>query len=120
MAEHFYSNLFRIAPETRPLFGSDIVGQTQKTMLSLSAIISLMDDGPACRSMIEDLAIRHINYGVVPSYYEKVGQALIVTIREVFGDEFPPEFYAAWKVAFARMSAIMIDAAAAEQQMRLA
>lgn len=120
MAEHFYSNLFRIAPETRPLFGSDIIGQTQKTMLSLSAIISLMDDGPACQSMIEDLAIRHIGYGVVPEYYEKVGQALIATIRNVFGEDFPPDFYEAWKVAFARMSAIMIEAAAAELEARFA
>lgn len=111
MAGLFYSNLFKISPNLRPMFGPDIMGQTQKTMLELSAIVAILDDTDACRSMIEDLALRHVAYGVLQEHYPSVGEALLLTIRQVFGASFAPEYYATWRTAYAEMSRIMVDAA---------
>jgi nitric oxide dioxygenase len=110
MAELFYANLFDFAPHLRPMFGPDIAGQTRKTMLEVAAIVALLSEPDKCRAMVEDLAIRHIAYGTRPEHYPLVGKALLTTIRQVFGSEFPPEIYAAWERAFARISETMIAA----------
>ncbi|RMA42492.1 globin domain-containing protein [Rhodophyticola porphyridii] len=111
MASLFYANMFKISPNLRPMFGSDIMGQTQKTMLELSAIVAILDDTDACARMIEELALRHIGYGVLPEHYPSVGEALLLTIQQVFGPRFSQEHYATWRAAYAEMSRIMIDAA---------
>ncbi len=115
MAELFYANLFALSPNLRSMFGPDIAGQTQKTMLELSAIVALLDDTEACRNMIEDLALRHIEYGVLEEHYPKVGEALMRTIEQVFGTNFSQEYYATWRKAYSEMSRIMIAAAYPEE-----
>ena len=50
-----------------------------------------MDDTEACRNMIEELALRHVRYGVLEEHYPKVGEALMQTIEQVFGTNFSPE-----------------------------
>lgn len=111
MANLFYANLFDLSPNLRSMFGPDIAGQTKKTMLELSAIVALLDETDACRNMIEDLASRHVKYGVLEEHYPKVGEALMLTIQQVFGQSFSQEYYAAWRKAYSEMSNIMITAA---------
>ncbi len=36
----FYPRLFGIAPDTRPMFGDDIVAQTQKTIFAFGAVVA--------------------------------------------------------------------------------
>lgn len=80
-------------------------------MLSLAAIVGLLDNVEKYRDLIEELGRRHLSYGVKPEHYPHVGAAMIKTIRHVFGDTLGPKYYSAWETAFAEMSRIMIVAA---------
>ncbi len=111
VSDIFYDTLFEIAPETRPLFGRDIVGQTEKTMLALGAIVSQIHDIDVFGPMVSDLARRHVDYGVKAEHYAHVGNALLKTLNAVFGDEFAPEEDAAWRAAYDTMAAVMIASA---------
>ncbi|MEM0908984.1 MAG: globin domain-containing protein [Pseudomonadota bacterium] len=111
MADTFYATLFEIAPHTRPMFGTDIVDQTEKTMLALGAIVAQIHAIEVFGPMVSELAERHVAYGVLPEHYEAVGTALIVTLRRVFGDELSDEEEEAWRVAYDTMATVMIKAA---------
>ena len=119
MANVFYATLFEIAPHLRPMFGDDIVGQTDKTMLALGAIVSQIHNIDAFGPMVGDLAVRHLEYGVEAGHYRHVGEALLLTMNRVFGDELAPEEEAAWQKAYDLMATVMI-AAAYKDEPRLA
>lgn len=108
IADSFYETLFRIAPETRAMFAPDIEAQTEKTMLALGAIVAQLHRVDALRPMVGELAIRHVAYGVRAEHYPLVGDALLTTIRQVFGDALDPEVYEAWRRGYAEISAHMI------------
>jgi hemoglobin-like flavoprotein len=110
-AEVFYANLFDIAPQTRPLFSDDIVGQTEKVMFAFGAVVGQIHDLEACRAMTHDLAVRHVAYGVVAEHYALVGRSVMRTLEMVLDDDFTPEMDAAWRRAYDAIAAAMIASA---------
>lgn len=116
IADAFYETLFRIEPELRPLFGDDIDAQTEKTMLALGAIVAQLHRIEAFRPMVGELARRHVAYGVKVGYYPLVGEALLTTIRQVFGDTLEPAVYDAWDRGYTEIAAHMIDQAGYEDE----
>lgn len=120
MANVFYATLFEMEPSLRPMFGDDIVGQTDKTMLALGAIVSQIHDIEAFGPMVSELARRHIDYGVAEHHYEYVGRALLDTLRTVFGDELLAEEEDAWRKAYDTMATVMIAAAYHRQRPAIA
>lgn len=108
VADAFYETLFRLAPETRALFAPDIEAQTEKTMLALGAIVAQLHRVEALRPMAGELACRHVGYGVRADHYPLVGQALLTTISEVFGDALDPAVLEAWRRGYAEIAAHMI------------
>ncbi len=113
LAAHlFYPRLFEIAPETRLLFGDDIVAQTEKVLFAFGAVVAQIQNVEACRQMTAELALRHVAYGVERGHYASVGQAVMSVLAEVLGESrFTPEMEAAWKTAYAEIAAAMIAAA---------
>lgn len=59
----------------------------------------------------EDLARRHVGYGVTKAQYATVGAALLWTLRQGLGEAFTPEVEAAWAAAYVLLSGAMIAAA---------
>jgi nitric oxide dioxygenase len=116
IADAFYENLFRAHPDLRAMFDPDIEAQTEKTMLALGAIVAQIHRVEAFRPMVEDLALRHVTYGVRAEHYPFVGEALLATIRDVFGDTLGPEIFEAWRVGYAEIAAHMIDSAYPERR----
>lgn len=110
-ADIFYDRLFEIIPEVRPLFGDDILAQTEKVMISLGAIVAQIQNNEACRAMSFDLAIRHVQYGVEPWHYAKVGEAVMITFAEVLGPDFTPEMEDVWRRAYGAIAGAMIESA---------
>ena len=107
----FYDTLFRIAPETKPLFVHDLREQATKLLNTLGIVVSQLHVFGALAPVVEDLAMRHVAYGVKPEHYAQVGAALLEMLERILGDESSPEIIAAWTKAYGALSTTMIDAA---------
>lgn len=110
-AERFYELLFERAPETRRLFVNDIGQQGAELMSKLGLIVAELQNFDGLRPVLEDLALRHVAYGVKPAHYPPVGAALLDMLAEVLGDGFTPATRAAWVKAYGDLSALMIASA---------
>lgn len=111
VAEEFYKNLFKIDPEVKKLFSSNMKVQEQKLMASLMMIVLGLDNLENILPSIEALGRRHVEYGVKPGHYTTVAAALLSTIQKTLGDEYTPEVRAAWTEVYWLLSKVMIDAA---------
>jgi len=109
--ELFYNRLFSIAPETRALFKGDVQQQGMKLMTTMEFIVDHLDQLGKLIPEAEDLAIRHLRYGVSSDHYPAVGEALIWTLQQALGTGFTAADEAAWRRAYALLSDAMIAAA---------
>lgn len=108
----FYGRLFEIAPEVKPLFKSDMSLQGAKLMATLGLVVAGLDDLSKIVPAAENLARKHVGYGVKDAHYAPVGAALIWTLERGLRTDFTPETKAAWVEAYGILSSVMIAAAA--------
>jgi hemoglobin-like flavoprotein len=112
-AEIFYSKLFELDPQLKPLFpsGEDAMKtQGNKLMTMLGAAVAGLTNLDALIPILKDLGKRHVAYKVEPSHYDTVGTALLGTLETGLGDDFTPEVKEAWTSVYGTMSGVMIDA----------
>jgi hemoglobin-like flavoprotein len=107
----FYGRLFETAPETRALFTGDMTVQGEKLMAAISTVVTNLGDLGAIIPVAEELAKRHVRYGVRAEHYAPVGAALLWTLERGLGDEFAADVGAAWAAAYTTLSEIMVAAA---------
>lgn len=107
----FYERLFEIAPETMPLFVGDMGTQSAKLMSTLGLVVSQLQNWQALRPVIEDLALRHVAYGVRREHYAVVGQALDQMLGDMLDDDYDAETRAAWLAAYSGLAETMIEVA---------
>ncbi|KQN25865.1 hypothetical protein ASE86_06620 [Sphingomonas sp. Leaf33] len=107
----FYGRLFDLAPETRPLFKSDMDEQGRVLIRSLATIITGLSRFDAMVPTLTDLAIRHDGYGVRRDHYAIVGTAIIDMLEVVCPDDFDDSVRAAWIEAYGLIADTMIAAA---------
>jgi len=113
-ADLFYGRLFETAPETKPLFaGADMGAQGTKLMAAIAFVVSNLSAPEAILPNVQALARRHVGYGVQAAHYASVGAALLWTLEQGLGPAFTPEVRDAWAAAYALLSGVMIEAAAA-------
>ena len=114
-AEIFYTKLFELDPELKPLFPTDkegaMVEQGNKLMNMLAAGVAGLSNLDALIPVLKDLGKRHVAYKVEPSHYDTVGAALLGTLEAGLGDAFTPDVKEAWTNVYGTMSGVMIDAA---------
>ena len=111
-ARLFYERLWQVDPSTAPLFArSDMVLQGHKLMAALALVVNGLNRPEAVIPVVQDMARRHVAYGVTRAHYASVGAALVWTLAQGLGDSFTPEVRAAWTGAYELLSAIMIEAA---------
>ncbi len=110
IANDFYDALFEIAPEVKPLFKSSMDEQKRKLMVSLQMVVMSFDGSSGMQESIENMALRHVAYGVKEEHYVPVGQALIMALEKTMGNAFTPEVKEAWVAAYKMLSETMIDA----------
>ncbi|AZQ12481.1 globin family protein [Shewanella khirikhana] len=103
----FYRNLFEIDPTLRPLFKDDIRSQGRKLMAMLDAAVKGLERPDTLVPVLEDLARRHIKYGVKTTHFSPVGNALLYTLAEGLGDKFTPDTKAAWIAVLHLVSDVM-------------
>jgi hemoglobin-like flavoprotein len=107
-AELFYGRLFEIAPEVKPFFRHDMRKQGQKLMTTLALVVGNLKNLGTILPGVKALAIKHVDYGVVPVHYDRVGEALIWTLQKGLGEAFTPDTEAAWLSAYKALTNIMI------------
>ncbi|CUH68451.1 Soluble cytochrome O [Thalassovita gelatinovora] len=111
-AEIFYANLFETAPQVKPYFAqADMKDQGAKLMATLGVVVNGLRDLDKIVPVAQQLAIKHVDYGVQAEDYDAVGASLLFTLEKGLGDDFTPEVKDAWGAAYATLSGVMKDTA---------
>lgn len=108
----FYRILFRRAPQLRPLFRRDPGKLGLKCMDTLNMVVPALDNPGRVQALTDDLARRHVAYGVEPVHYAQIGPVLIAALSQhLRADRFPGEARCAWIRAYAGISGSTVAAA---------
>jgi hemoglobin-like flavoprotein len=111
-ADLFYKRLFAIAPDVRVLFPDDLHQQKKELIAVLATVVSNLHRIDSIVAAVENLAKRHVGYGVKPEHYPPVGEALIWTLEQGLGEDFTPPVEKAWTETYLTLSGLMQGAAA--------
>ncbi len=112
LMKRFYDRLFEVAPSVQPLFADvDMERQRQALLNMLLVLRESLRDLDDIVPDLEDLGVRHVEYGARPEHYPVVGQVLIETMAEIAGGAWKPEYTAAWEEAYGVVENVMISAA---------
>lgn len=106
-AEIFYAKLFEFDPKLRDMFKGDMKDQGKKLMSTLKIAVKSLDNLDALIPVIENLAAKHIDYGVTVDDYTPVGNALIYTLKTGLGEAFTPELREAWIEVYTTLANVM-------------
>lgn len=112
----FYSKLFIESPRLRALFPADFCAQAIKLVDMLNLIVAHVDNLEALTNEIKESAKRHVKYGVKPAHYEKVGVALLWTLKQAFSSDWCPDLAEAWANCYNTLASKMINAAEKDEQ----
>lgn len=110
LATCFYNRLFEIDPSTRPLFKGDMAEQRQKLMQTLAVVVNALDSLDTVIPAIEALGKRHMDYGVTIAHWDSVGEALLWSLAETFGEQFTEDIGTAWATAYRLIAETAISA----------
>jgi len=110
-AELFYSKLFLLDPELKPLFKGDMKSQGQKLMTMIGAAVAGLRDLQKIVPIVQELGKRHAGYGVTAEMYDTVGAALIDTLKTALGDAFSAKHEEAWIEVYQLLAITMKEAA---------
>ncbi|MEG4484113.1 pentapeptide repeat-containing protein [Microcoleus sp. D2_18a_B4] len=114
-AASFYENLFAAHPEFKPLFAKiDIKIQQKKLINALVLVVENLRSPEALEPVLNALGGRHIGYGVIPKYYDPVGDALLMAFEQYLQQDWTPEVKLAWTEAYRAITALMLKGAGVE------
>jgi hemoglobin-like flavoprotein len=112
LMDTFYERLFTAAPAVRPLFArTDLRRQKGMLLRALLLLRESLRDLDAIVPTLRELGGRHVAYGAEPEHYPVVGEVLIVSMAEVAGDAWRPEYEQAWSSAFEIVADAMLEGA---------
>jgi hemoglobin-like flavoprotein len=109
-ASIFYDELFRLDPELRELFPSDMSPQKNKFVQMLGTVVRCLDNVSSISDHVADLGRRHAAYDVRESDYVTVGKALLAMLRRVLGPEYTAEIQDAWLAVYDMLTRMMQEA----------
>ncbi|GCD32376.1 flavohemoprotein [Streptomyces chrestomyceticus JCM 4735] len=111
VSQYFYSYLFLIAPEVRPMFPVAMGAQRDRFVTALGRIVAEADDPDQLIPFLQQLGRDHRKFQVVAQHYEAAGQALLATLAYFLGDAWTPELQRGWTEAYALVARTMTQAA---------
>jgi hemoglobin-like flavoprotein len=112
IAELCYSRFFELAPDAKALFKNDMELQRAKLMDMIAALVGSLDQQALFQSIITNSGRHHARFGVRPSQYAALGEALIWSLERKLGTSLTPELLASWRALYATVQAEMQRAAA--------
>ena len=111
VAALFYAKLFERDPSLRALFPAELDEQGRKLMQVLATVVHSLHKIEIMLPAVDDLARRHVGYGVREEHYATVGEALLETLAQGLGDAFCAETREAWSAAYGLLSGRMMAVA---------
>ena len=110
-AELFYGRLFELDPSLKPMFKGNMEEQGAKLMRMIGIAVRGLNDLGSIVPAVQNLGVRHIEYGVKDEHYDTVGAALLWTLEQGLGDDFTPDVKQAWTDVYTVLATTMKDAA---------
>ena len=80
-------------------------------MATLAIVVNGLSDMEKILPAAQDLAARHVAYGVTPKHYQPVGEALLWTLEKGLEDAWTPAVAEAWATAYGTLSSVMVESA---------
>lgn len=111
VAARFYARLFERDPSLAPLFRGEMEAQGRKLIAALDFVVEHLAERPGRLPALQQLARRHVYYGVQPAHYDSVGEALGWTLAQGLGEAAGSELLQAWAAAYDEVAAAMKQAA---------
>jgi hemoglobin-like flavoprotein len=112
IAELCYGRFFELAPDAKDLFPNDMERQRAKLMDMIAELVGSLDQGALFQSLVTHSGRQHARFGVQPSQYAALGEALIWSLQCKFGPSFTPELRESWRALYATVQAEMLRASA--------
>ena len=112
IADLCYSRLFELAPDARDLFPIDMEQQRGKLMDMIAALVGSVDQPALFQSLAAHSGRQHATFGVQPSHYAALGEALIWSLECKCGASFTPELRESWRALYATVQVEMLRAGA--------
>lgn len=109
LAESFYNELFRMAPDVRQMFPEDMVEQRLKLSDTLSYTVRNLQRPEVVEETVQGLARRHAKYGAKPEHFAPVGMALITALHREMPGGLSEQEADAWLEAYTFISDLMIE-----------
>ena len=110
-AQLFYGRLFELDPSLRPMFKGDMAEQGKKLMRMIGIAIDGLDKLDDIVPAVQELGVKHLEYGVRNSQYDTVGEALLWTLGQGLGDAFTTDVMKAWADVYGLLATTMQEAA---------
>ena len=112
IADLCYGRFFELAPDATHLFPSDMERQRVKLMDMIAALVGSLDQRALFQSLVTNSGRQHARFGVQPSQYAALGEALMWSLECKFGASFTPELRESWRELYAMVQVEMLRAAA--------
>lgn len=109
MGEEFYTHLFEIAPELKPLFKSNPKDQAMKLMFMISYLVHRLENIQEMKEEVIKLANRHKGYGTEFSHYDIIGKNLLWSLKNNLGKNWNKETEKAWSDTYQLIADLMIQ-----------
>lgn len=110
-AELFYGKLFELNPDLKSMFSGDMDEQGKKLMRMIGTAVNGLDRLDEIVPAVQQLGVRHIEYGVKDADYDTVGAALLWTLEQGLGDAYTSDVSAAWATVYGLLAGTMKSAA---------
>lgn len=110
-AEIFYDKLFEYDPRLKQLFKGSMKTQGNKLMATLGVAVKGLNDLEKLVPVLQNLAIKHVDYGVKVEDYTPVGNALLYALSQGLGAQYTPEVKEAWVKLYRLVADVMRSAA---------
>lgn len=110
-AEIFYAKLFEYDPPLKSLFKGDMKQQGRMLMNTLAVAVKSLNDLDTLVPVLQNLAVKHVDYGVSVDDYTPVGNALMHTLKTGLGAGFDRETKEAWMAVYKTVATVMRQAA---------
>jgi len=112
IAELCYSRFFELAPDAKALFKNDMERRRAKLMDTIAALVGSLDQKVLFQSIITHSGRQHARFGVPPSQYAALGDALMWSLERKLGSSLTPELSASRRALYRTVQAETQRAAA--------
>lgn len=109
-AEIFYTKLFEMSPELRPLFKGNMKEQGRKMIDMLSTLVKGLNTLDVLAPLVRNMGRRHVNYGIKTEHYHMAATALMYSLKEELQENWNEEVESAWLEVYETVSDIMQSA----------